>query len=240
MNQKHWLYLLVIGFTVGLSSILGFFLAQQYYGDMEARLQTLETQYVASLKSDQELKLDEIKIYVDKQVEEVKNQYTVAMVIGLPATIAALLASIFLAYEMAAKMARERVEEAFKDPEALLKEKKRILVITPEKGDATWLNQFFLRMGFAQPTYVQVDKLSTLKNKHFDLAIFNNLHSNPVTLSVVEDTLKDFKGAISVFYFGQGVVKIQKLEENGMLSYAGTKSQLYGNLINALKFQKML
>lgn len=238
MENRYWLWLFITGITVGLSCLFGFFLAQQYYGDLEARLQSIEKQYSSSLKSGQEIKMDEVKIYVDKQTGEIKNQYDLVMKLGLPATIAALLASIFGAYRWAAEIAKQKAEEAFKDPETILKEQKRILVLTPDKeGESElWIRRFFFLLNFRQSVFKKTSELDSLANEQFDLVLVNTPNDATGQKELIG---KIFIGK-SVFYFGKGKAENENLDKEGRLSYANAKSQLYGNLINALKYQKML
>lgn len=236
MENRYWLWLFIIGITVGLGCLFGFFLAQQYYGGLETRLQSLENQYAASLKPGQEIKMDEVKIYVDKQTGEIKNQYDLVMKLGLPATIAALLASIFGAYRWAAEIAKQKAEEAFKDPETVLKEQKRILVLTLDKEDESWIRRFFFSLGFPQPVFKKTSELGALTNEHFDLVLVNT----PNDTTGQKELIGKILIGKSVFYFGKGKAENEILDKDGRLSYANAKSQLYGNLINALKFQKML
>jgi len=240
MERRYWLYLFVIAFAVGTGWLAGFFIAQQYYGDLETRLQTLEIQYANSLKTGQEIKMDEVKLLISKSVEEVKDQYDVFLKIGLPFTIAALFASIFGAYRWAADMGKQKAEEAFKDPETLLKDSKRILVLTPDGENEAFLHSFFQLMGFNTPTFKRTSEIESIKSQHFDLAVLNVPSDAPRIVSAKNDLIEEITMAKSIFYFGLGQVSNTKLDQDGRLSYANAKSQLYGNLINAMKFQKML
>jgi hypothetical protein len=244
MENRYWLWLFIIGLTVGLGCLFGFFLAQQYYEDLEKRLDTLEKQYVTSLKPGQEVKMDELKVYVDKEVIKIQSQYDLVMKLGLPATIAALLASIFGAYRWAAEIAKQKAEAAFKDRETILKEHKRIVVLTPE-GNAEaeiWIRKFFTSLEFRQTFFKKTTEIESLKNEQFDLILINadgdSIKQDDLT-KLLKDIV-DVLGARPVFYFGKGKAENSDLDKDGRLSYANAKSQLYGNLINALKFQAML
>jgi hypothetical protein len=240
MQKRYFLYLLIISITVGLGIIIGFYLAQNYYGDVQSRIQNIEKQFAANLKPGQEIKMDELKVYVDKQTGTIKDQFDLAMRIGLPGTIIALLASIFLAYNWAAEIAKAKAEEAFKDPETLIKENRSILVLTPDNESVEFLYSFFQTMGFKTPTFKKLTEIESLKGQYFDLAILNVPEDLPLTDSRYNDNITHMTMAKSVFYFGKGRVKNTKFDDEGRLSFANAKSQLYGNLINALKFQKML
>jgi hypothetical protein len=240
MKNEYWLYLLLVTIAVGGGCLLGFYLARQYYSDVESRVQALETQFVASLKPGQEIKVDELKVYVDKEVGTVKEQFDWVIKLGLPATIIALLASIFKAYNWAAQIAKERAEAAFKDPETILKENAKIMVLTPPGQDESWLQRFFFLMGFSQVTFKRTTDLEALKNEKCDLVVLNVPDDQSRATSNENDLLNNITIGKSILYFGPGQVSNEQLDKASKLSFANAKSQLYGNLINALKFQKAL
>jgi hypothetical protein len=240
MEKRYWLWLFIISLTVCLGLIVGYFSAHSYFSDLETRLQMLESQYVASLISGQELKLDEVKILIAKSEEAIKGKSFLLTFIGLPFTVIALLTSIFGAFKWAAAIAKDEAEKAFNDPDKLLKQDKNILVITPDGDDETWLRQFFQLMGFETPTFKKKSEIESIKDKRFHLVVLNVRSDMARLPSTHNDFLVQLTMAKSVFYFGAGQVSNKPLEDFGKLSFANAKSQLYGNLINALKFQKML
>lgn len=240
MEKRYWLWLFIIGLTVGIGCLVGYSLAHAYFSDVEARLQMLETQYAASLKAGQEIKLEEIKILIAKSEESVKDQARLLIWIGLPGTIIALLAAIFAAFKWAAEFAKDEAKAAFKDPDSMLKEGKSILVITPNGSDASWLAGFFQKMDFNPPTFKLTSQIDDLAGEKYDIAILNAPDDPPKQTSPHNDLIRKMTMAKSVFYFGPGFVNNAQLDNLGKLSFANAKSQLYGNLINALKFQKVL
>lgn len=240
MKKEHYLYLIVCAITVTISVIIGFSLAQRYYGDLEARVELIEQQFRDTLKPGQEVKMDELKVYVDKETTAFRNQYQVVMIFGLPLTLAAILATIFFAYQYAAELAKSKAEKAFRDPDVMLKENCKILVITPDVKNDLWLEKFFLLMEFPRPEFISTSEYDTIKDKQFDLAILNVPNDKERTLSSQNDFIEKITNSKSVFYFGPGSVNNELLSKDGRLSFANAKSQLYGNVINALKFQKML
>lgn len=240
IQNRYTLYLFISALCVFAGYLVGFLVCKQYYGDLEARLQFVEKQVTTNLMPGQEIKMDEVKILITKTVEEVKEQYELAIKLGLPLTIAALLASIFGAYRWASEIAKEEAQLAFKDPETLLKENKKILVLTPDGESVDFLYSFFQLMGFKTPTYKTVSEIDSVKSQHFDLAILNVPNDEVRKISTQNSLIEKISMAKSVLYFGLGQVSNTRLEEEGRLSFANAKSQLYGNLVNALKFQKML
>ena len=240
MEKRYWLYLFVISLSVGLGILIGYFCVHAYFSNFETRLNYLEANYTNSLKNGQEIKLDEVKVLIDKSQAELRDKSNLLTYFGLPFTIAALLGSIFSAFKWAAEIAKEEAKKAFKDPDLSLKESKSLLVVTPDKQDESWIRSFFQLMDFNTPTFKKTSDLDSVKNEKFDLAILNVPNDEPRKESAHNGDIDKLTMAKAVFYFGPGQVSNKTLDMFGKLSYANAKSQLYGNLINALKFQKML
>jgi hypothetical protein len=240
MEKRYWLWFFTISLTVGLGLIIGYLVAHTYFSDLETRLQMLESQYASSLRSGQEIKLDEVKILISKSEEAIKNNCFILTVLGLPFTAIALLSSLFAAFKWAATIAKEEAEKVFEDPDKFFKEDKSILVITPDGDDENWLRKFFQLMNFKAPTFKKKSEIETVKDKSFDLVILNAPSDLARQPSAHNALLGQMTMAKSVFYFGPGQVSNEALDKFGKLSFANAKSQLYGNLINALKFQKIL
>jgi hypothetical protein len=240
MPNQYKLWLFIIGLTVFSGFFLGYYCAKQQFGHQEKRIQTLEQQYVSSLKPGQEIKMDEVKILIAKSVDEAKDQNDLLAKFGLPLTIAALLASIFGAYTWAAEIAKQKAESAFKDSEQLLREGKRILVVTPDGQDQGYLQKFFQMMGFPNVLHIKLSELETQKNERFDLCIIN-VPSDESGPSKYNSELDNFTMGKIIFYFGKGIAINTTLSNDGRLAFASAKSQLYANIINALKYaDKML
>lgn len=240
MENKYKIWLFVISTTFACGGLLGFYISRQYYGDVETRLQSLETQFAANIKPGQEIKMEEVKIWISKSEENIRKEYDILYKFGLPFTIISLLTAIFGANKWAAEIAKQKAEDTFKDPETLLKEGKKILVITPDGQDTEFITIFFHLMGFRTPEYIKVTEIDKYKSKDFDLAVLNVPNDKSKITSEFNDKIALLTMAKSVFYFGPGQVSNYLLEKEGRLSFANAKSQLYSNLINALKFQKML
>lgn len=200
----------------------------------------MEANYSNALKPGQEIKLEEIKVLIDKASLEVREKTNLLIFYAFPFTIVALFGSIFGAFKWAAEMAKDKAKEVFKDPETLLKESKSILVLTPDGESDGWLQKFFQLMGFKMLCFCKISELDSVKSKHFDIAILNVPSDVSGKDSAFKDNISEMTMATSVFYFGLGRVSNETLEKDGRLSYANAKSQLLGNLINALKYQQML
>lgn len=239
VEKRILLFLFLLSITVAFGCFMGYFFAHAYFSDMETRLQMLETQYANSLKAGQEVRMDEVKILIAKSEESIKDQARLLTWIGLPGTIIALLTAIFGAFKWAAEIAKEKAMEVFKDPETLLKESKKILILTPQSDDETWIRKFIFAFGFSQATFDKIENLNNHPEKNYDIVLINTPDDESGNTGIIADCVSKQLGK-SVFYFGKGKATNELLDKEGRLSFANAKSQLYGNLINALKFQKML
>lgn len=234
MDNKSKLWLFLVSLLVCLGVIIGFHLAQCYYDDLEARLILVENKYNSGLTLGQQVSVDDLKIFITKSVESVKDQYKIWLLAGLPLTISAILVSIFWAYRWAAEIAREEIKESFKDIETLLKERKRILVISEDPKSEDWMRKFLLKTQFRKVTFRTRDERHDIGPNDCDLVL---IHDRKLEITVINKLLEDLEDYSAVFYFGKGVVENERLGNEGRLSFASASSQLYGNLINALKYQ---
>lgn len=239
-TKRLYLYFFIISLFTGLGAYIGYYVASSNYSDMETRLQTLETGYKSSLRAGQEIKMDEVKILIDKSAEEVKKGCWLLTYVGFPLTIIALLISIYQAYKWSVEMAKEEIKNILKDPYTLLKENKHILVLTP-RGDSEgfeWIQRFFVGMGFKNTNFEYLENFKEHKGGKYDL-IFLNIGGENNCQQEIDDLAKLYPRSM-LFYFGTSRVKHPELDKAGRLSYANTRAQIYGNLMNALNFHKVL
>jgi len=116
------------------------------------------------------------------------------------------------------------------DEETELRENKRIIVLSPEESD-----EYFERMGFEKVQYHKMG--SDQKPGDVDLIFFNggNFEIKKDDIFKYIDKLGD---QTSYFYYGKAIPLSDELLEK--ISFANLKSQIYGNLINALRYQSMM
>ena len=183
--------------------------------------------------------MDEVRSLNDKSIEQIKGQYDVFLKIGLLFTFAALLTSIFGAFRWAAEIAKEEAKKAFLDPETILKNTSSLLVLTPTGESDEWIRRFMYMMGFQIVKFGTVDQIDSFFNSRFDLILLNVPSDKDKESSKFNDKLGELTFSKSVFYFGKGRAENADMELDGRLSFANAKAQLYGNLINALKLQRM-
>ncbi|MCU0289766.1 MAG: hypothetical protein MUF15_25650 [Acidobacteria bacterium] len=128
----------------------------------------------------------------------------------------------------------EKQSEEFK-----LKEEKSILVISKTENNIAFMKKFFKERGFVKVNYSSIDKARELN--HFDLILFNNETEKKVKEpdhSSEFDIVKKTKENVICFYFGPNRFELD--EYKNKLNFANSRVQLYGNLINSLRYQSLL
>ena len=113
-----------------------------------------------------------------------------------------------------------------------LRKNKRILVLTATNQDDSYIRSFFLKMGFEKLSYISTDDYQSV-SADIDLVFINN-ETNTFSKQLIESYINDTRGKL-VFYFGADRINPSWLSENKVTT-ANNRVQLYGNLINALKY----
>lgn len=140
------------------------------------------------------------------------------------------------------KIKEEFLEAAKKQGEEFkVKEKKSILVISKKEADETFLKMFFEERGFNSRN-VNYMRLGEAKNvEKYDLVLFNNesdkKEQSPDHSKEIEVMAKTKKDAIG-FYFGPN--RFESEDYKNKINFANSRPQLYGNLINSLRYQSLL
>jgi uncharacterized protein YneF (UPF0154 family) len=233
MEKKYWLWLFIVAVTFFGGTIIGFYLCKQYYGDVETQIQFLKS-------NPKDLKLEEVKLLIDKSNLEIKQQYDLAIKFGLPLSIAALLASIFGAYKWAAEMAKEEAKKAIRSEEDIIRQERNIIVLGKENGDRIDIVKYLRNANF--------DKVSDavwkddLDLTDYDLVFIHNFPNYAFSNEEVNKILAKSKSNAVLFSFGKVVEGNlnDSLVNNTRVNSALFKSQIYGNLLNALKYQQQL
>jgi hypothetical protein len=175
-------------------------------------------------------------------------------VIGIVGILFSLICSYFKLKKRIEKIALEKINEKFDqildeketqiigiiekhDKENKLKREKKILVLTPNGADDTSIRKFFNSMEFDKVSYASPD--NTRKLNKVDLVFFNNEEKkfgHDEITAIAEKTKKD----VFCFYFAPKDCPYNNDNLKDRLSFANARVQLYGNLINALRYQKLL
>ena len=115
--------------------------------------------------------------------------------------------------------------------------KKKILVLTAKNGDDAYLRKFFKAMKFSidNVNYEKVDTYKVYDN--YDLIFINN-EAGDFDENLTETYFKESNSTSVLFYFGSNT-KVTPEQKNRM-GFANSKPQIYGNLINLLKYQDIL
>jgi len=134
------------------------------------------------------------------------------------------------------KKEKELLEIAEKQSEEFqLKEKKSILIIRQNPKEDPFMEKFFRYMGFRN---VQYEPLNQVKDPNkYDLLLFDNEKQNiphPDILNIMAKTRAD----AFCFYFGPD--RFDGKEFKDRVNFANSRVQLYGNLINSLRYQTLL
>ena len=123
------------------------------------------------------------------------------------------------------------------DSENQLKRTKWILVLTPRESDTSFLYHFLTTMGFENVDYHYVSEEVDLSK--YSLVMFNDKDGRfdegrlyELVSELPEKTIR--------FYFGHRQLKCVPNEYKDRTTFANAPLQLYGNLLNALRYQDIL
>ncbi|WMN11030.1 hypothetical protein QYS49_36935 [Marivirga salinae] len=167
--------------------------------------------------------------------------------------------SLFGFWQRVKSMAQKKIEEQFEvildekkgqlikiidshDDEEKLKRKKKIRVITAHDSDVSFLNSFFKKFDFKHIEVIEMEEGDNvdLKDYNFDLLFLNREEGNkPLSDEMSQKLITDLPQDSIVFSFGKF---INNYDENAKKRFAAATnwSQLYGNLISALKYQELI
>jgi hypothetical protein len=122
------------------------------------------------------------------------------------------------------------------DKELQLKKHNNILVLTPAGSDDSSMKKFFKKMEFKEPDFQSPGDLPNLKKYH--LVLFNN-EQEKFEEGIIPNLVRKSKG-ILFFYFGPPTKDSREIQNEKNVAFANYGAQLYGNLINSLRFQALL
>ncbi|WP_367389031.1 NARF domain-containing protein [Lewinella sp. LCG006] len=181
----------------------------------------------------QEIKGLHLKI---QQVEvNLKRDYGAPLALGIPITFFALIGfgySLYrFAYNSAIKAAEIEMKKYFTPIEEQIVENSRLLLLTPSGKTDKKLHKLLRNSGFEKI------KLKTVEQKKlpsslddFDVLIFNDFEDT----TIIENIVQDYPDK-AILYYGTGILKDTT---NPSISSARFLSQVYGNLMNLLKYQR--
>jgi hypothetical protein len=122
------------------------------------------------------------------------------------------------------------------DKELQLKRQSKILVVTPSRSDDSLMRRFFKTMEFQEPDFRSPYELRDLE--HYHLILFNN-EDETFDEGVIPGIVKKTAGPF-FFYFGPSTRDSIEIRNEKKVAFANYGAQLYGNLLNALRYQALL
>jgi hypothetical protein len=141
------------------------------------------------------------------------------------------------------QLAEEKIKEKFDslleerhDKELQLKKQSKILVVTPTRSDESLMRRFFKTMAFKEPDFRSPYELQNLE--HYNLILFNN-EDETFDEGVIPGIVKKTAGPL-FFYFGPSTRDSIEIRNEKNVAFANYGAQLYGNLLNALRYQALL
>lgn len=188
------------------------------------------------------------------QREEFFWAKAVAIAGGSVSVIAVIIAIISFArkiHVIADQKAQEKFEALFdRDKDKLLalikqqdidtqfREQKRIIILHAVDSDLSFLKRFFddKDQGFKRIEYKRIDEYTP--SPEYDLVFFHNDNGGLDKGKIVETANRTASCAVC-FYFGPGRVDTPG-DLDRRFAFANARTQLYGNLMNALRYQKLL
>lgn len=234
----------------------------------DARLRALENK-VSLLEQSAQAKATELDGKFANKAGEMENKMrenllaqreeffwakAVAIAGGSVSVIAVIIAIISFArkiHVIAERKAQEKFEALFdrdkdkllalikqQDIDTQLREQKRIIVLHAANADLSFLKRFFddKDQGFKRIEYKKIDDY--MPSPEHNLVFFHNDNGDLDKAKIVEIASRTLSHAVC-FYFGRGTV--DTLGDLGRrFAFANARTQLYGNLMNALRYQKLL
>lgn len=218
--------------------------------DLEFRLKKIE-----EYRSIDDKKFENKSKELDLRIEEYRQQKTILDWVAL-AVGGLTIISLWGLWQKARAIAEKKIEEKFDtllndkkqqlikiidshDKEHKLKRSNKIHVVASEKADLDFLLNFFKKLDFDNPTVTVSDTYQEIgKQEKYDLLLLFREEGNaPLMDDVAKQYMDNSRTDAVVFIFGKhidlGSIKLRS-------SSATFWSQLYGNLLSALKYQELI
>ncbi len=172
--------------------------------------------------------------------------------LGVPGTVIAFIALIISIWVSIHKIAEKKINAKFdsilndkkekliqlintQDEELILKTDKSIMVISELGTDESFMEAFFDKMGFKKVQYKKADDIQSYNS--CDLVLFDD-EDGSFDHNKIKKIADKFPASAVCFYFG---MKIElNNEERKRYVFANSRLQLYGNIMNALRYQSLL
>lgn len=192
---------------------------------------------------------------LDLKLEEYKQQKTLVDWIAL--SLGGLtIVSLWGLWQRAKSIAEKKIEEKFEsllsdkklqliniidshDKETNLKKDNTIYIIASNNSNTDFLLEFFKKLGFSKTVLRKVSQYEKIEEhiKYDILFLFRDETNEPLSDEVSKQYIEDSRNDAIIFNFGKN---IQLSNGKSRFSSASFWSQLYGNLISALKYQEII
>lgn len=228
-------------FILGLLTYWNYNLSTTQLLGVENKLNQLELK-ADSLKL-KPFEVQKLELKIDKLEGELRKDYDLLLKVGLPASLLALLGLFYgvykTAYSFAVEEAKKEIEKAYKSEEDLMKSEKEIVVLYKKGAETSHIRRFFNKLNFEKVTFLCFDDLAQLDKSKTDLAFLINVAGiYQFEDAEIKTVMSSVKPSSIVFSFGKNVG--EDVRAMPQFSSANVESQIYGNLMNTLKYQKVL
>ncbi len=250
-NQPYFWFYLALLLLLGL---WGYFMWASY-GHLPDTVEKLKKE-VALLKMSPDsaansaaLDLQRLDFKIDRVETEIRKDFFLLQKLGLPLTVIAFALTFWSVYKsalgFALQKAKETVDRYYLPDEERFKREKKLLVLTKEGGDSGFMRKLLHDTGFLAVSTIStnVKQLNEetlrkiLDGNKYDLILLNNENAafEDDEIRTCHSKTPDFT---MIFSFNKNLPT--DIVASHRAASANFKSQIYGNLINALKYQQYL
>jgi len=176
-------------------------------------------------------------------------------VIGIFTMAITMLISYFKLRKKLEKIAEDKIQKKFdqffdekknqikamidkQDEEFQLKKEKRILVLSPNGSNNSFLKRFFAGEGFDKIEFALPEKILSINLNSFHVVLLAN-EDDKFGKNLIPVIVTSSKEVVFI-YFGPVCDDSLAIKNEKNVAFANYRAQLYGNLINALRYQKYL
>jgi len=258
MRTKHLFKLISILFLCLVFS-MNYAQSEELSKKNTERIASLEEQ-MKNIEKKFDIEAKGLEIKAEKVRNELKSDYDqleqFTYIVGTVTLLGAIISIISFYFvfsrkilKIAEQKAKEKFENLFEDEkdrlieliekkieENQLRKSKSILVLTPAGSKTSFLKKFFREMKIPNVKFQKIDEDKIVLDES-DLILFND-EDKEFKENIILDFISKTKKDVICFYFGPK--RINSGEYNYKTTFANARVQLYGNLINALRYQKLL
>lgn len=193
--------------------------------------------------------LQQLELKIEKTEHSIREDYDWLKKFGLPLTLIALAGLFYSVYKSALGFALENAQKTvaryYLPDEERFKIEKKLLVLTKEGGDSGFVRRLLQDTGFLAASTIpenvkNLDEETLSKilgGKTYDLIFLNNEKASfeDSEIKICHDKTPHYT---MIFSFNKNLPG--EVVASQRAASANFKSQIYGNLINALKYQQYL